>query len=50
METLVIQSKNKATSNRVKKILKELKGVESVSFLPLNFIDTFIFFIKIVIL
>ena len=31
METLIIQSKNKATSNQVKKILKELKGVESVS-------------------
>ncbi len=31
METLIIQSKNKATSNQIKKILKELKGIESVS-------------------
>ena len=33
METLVIQSKNKTTINLVKKLLKELKGVESVSLL-----------------
>lgn len=31
METLIIQSKNKATSNQIKKILKELKGIQSVS-------------------
>ena len=28
---LIIQSKNKATSNQIKKILMELKGIESVS-------------------
>ena len=31
METLIIQLKNKATSNQIKKILKELKGIEHVS-------------------
>ncbi|MDQ2720255.1 MAG: hypothetical protein M3Z26_10930 [Bacteroidota bacterium] len=31
METLVIQAKNKATSNHVKKLLKELEGIECVS-------------------
>ncbi len=31
METIVIQSKNKATSNCIKKLLKELEGIESVS-------------------
>ena len=31
METLIIQSKNKATSNQIRKMLKELKGIESVS-------------------
>ena len=31
METLIIQSKNKATSNQIKRMLKELKGIESVS-------------------
>jgi hypothetical protein len=31
METLIIQSKNKATSSQIKKMLKELKGIESVS-------------------
>jgi hypothetical protein len=31
METIVIQAKNKTTSNYVKKLLKELEGTESVS-------------------
>ncbi len=31
METIVIQAKNKTTSNYVKKLLKELEGIESVS-------------------
>jgi hypothetical protein len=31
METIVIQSKNKATSNQLKKLLKEMDGIESVS-------------------
>ncbi len=31
METIVIQSKNRATSNYIKKLLKELEGIESVS-------------------
>lgn len=31
METIVIQSKNKATSKHIKKLLKEFEGIESVS-------------------
>ncbi len=31
METIVIQSKNKATSRYIKKMLKEMDGIESVA-------------------
>ncbi|MEP6583004.1 MAG: hypothetical protein ABJA90_02005 [Ginsengibacter sp.] len=31
METIVIQLKNRATSNVIKKMLKEIDGIESVS-------------------
>jgi hypothetical protein len=31
METLIVQSKNKATTSLVKKLLQELKGIENVS-------------------
>jgi hypothetical protein len=31
METIVIQSKNKATSKYVKRLLNELEGIESIS-------------------
>ena len=31
METLVIQAKNKATSNHIKKFLRDLEDIESVS-------------------
>lgn len=31
METIVIQSKKKATSKHIKKLSKELEGIESVS-------------------
>lgn len=31
METIVIQSKNKATSRHIKKLLEELEGIESIS-------------------
>ena len=33
METLVTQAKNKATSNHIKKFLRDLEGIESVSIL-----------------
>ena len=31
METIVIQTKNKTTTKHIKKLLKELEGIESVS-------------------
>lgn len=33
METLVIRTKNKTTTTLIKKLLQELKGIESVSLL-----------------
>lgn len=33
METIVIQSKDKSTSKYIKKMLKELDGIESISVL-----------------